>query len=129
MWRRHLEAHTLIGQFLAGAHAYPDCGRINEGLEGRSDLATRLLHACRTPDERVARAFRMATARAPTDVERRELMQAYRALLVGLLQRAKAAKQLAPGTDLPAAAVLFIGSVQGVVRWWDGGNGADDGRE
>jgi AcrR family transcriptional regulator len=51
----------------------------------------------------------------PLKARVRELMQAYRALLVGLLQRAKAAKQLAPGTDLQAAAVLFIGSVQGLV--------------
>ncbi|MNT97725.1 hypothetical protein D3C72_2401100 [compost metagenome] len=42
-------------------------------------------------------------------------MQAYRTLLTGLLQRAQAARLLAPGTDLQAAAVLFIGSVQGLV--------------
>jgi len=41
------------------------------------------------------------------------LMQQYRALLVGLLQRAQ--QQLAPDTDLQAAAVLFVGSVQGLV--------------
>jgi hypothetical protein len=45
----------------------------------------------------------------------RDLMQDYRALLGDLLQRAKIAGQLAPGTDLQAAAVLFIGSVQGLV--------------
>lgn len=44
-----------------------------------------------------------------------QLMQAYRTLLVGLLQRAQAAGQLAPGTDLQAAAVLFLGAVQGLV--------------
>jgi AcrR family transcriptional regulator len=43
------------------------------------------------------------------------LMQQYRALLVGLLQRAHQQQLLAPGTDLPAAAVLFVGSVQGLV--------------
>jgi TetR/AcrR family transcriptional regulator len=32
-----------------------------------------------------------------------------------LLQRARKAKHLAPGVDLEAAAVLFIGSVQGLV--------------
>ncbi|MDO8905748.1 TetR/AcrR family transcriptional regulator [Hydrogenophaga sp.] len=45
----------------------------------------------------------------------RRLMQTYRTLLNGLLQQAQAAQQLTPGTDLPAAAVLFIGSVQGLV--------------
>ncbi|PKO66604.1 MAG: TetR family transcriptional regulator [Betaproteobacteria bacterium HGW-Betaproteobacteria-16] len=45
----------------------------------------------------------------------RRLMQAYRTLLNGLLQQAQASKQLTPGTDLAAAAVLFIGSVQGLV--------------
>lgn len=43
------------------------------------------------------------------------LMQHYRALLMALLQRAHQQQLLAPGTDLPAAAVLFVGSVQGLV--------------
>ena len=43
------------------------------------------------------------------------LMQQYRALVVGLLQSAKAQNLLAPGTDLPAAALLFLGSIQGLV--------------
>jgi len=43
------------------------------------------------------------------------LMQQYRALLVGLLQRAHQQQQLAANTDLQAAAVLFVGSVQGLV--------------
>lgn len=51
----------------------------------------------------------------PLKARVRSLMQAYRALLAGLLERAQAARQLAPGTDLQAAAVLFIGSVQGLV--------------
>jgi AcrR family transcriptional regulator len=51
----------------------------------------------------------------PLKARVRGLMQAYRTLLVGLLQQAQAARQLAPGTDLQAAAVLFIGSVQGLV--------------
>ena len=51
----------------------------------------------------------------PLKARVRGLMQAYRALLAGLLERAQAAEQLAPGTDLQAAAVLFIGSVQGLV--------------
>lgn len=51
----------------------------------------------------------------PLKARVRALMQAYRALLAGLLERAQAARRLAPGTDLQAAAVLFIGSVQGLV--------------
>ena len=51
----------------------------------------------------------------PLKARVRQLMQAYRELLTGLLQRAQTAGQLAPGTQLPAAAVLFIGSVQGLV--------------
>jgi len=43
------------------------------------------------------------------------LMQQYRALVVELLQSAKAQKLLAPGTQLPAAALLFLGSIQGLV--------------
>ena len=43
------------------------------------------------------------------------LMQQYRDLVVGLLQSAKAQNLLAPGTDLPAAALLFLGSIQGLV--------------
>ena len=34
---------------------------------------------------------------------------------MGLLQRAQERQLLAPGTDLQAAALLFIGSVQGLV--------------
>ncbi|OGA94640.1 MAG: TetR family transcriptional regulator [Burkholderiales bacterium RIFCSPHIGHO2_12_FULL_61_11] len=45
----------------------------------------------------------------------RSLMQQYRDLLTGLLLRAQDQRLLAPGTDLQAAAVLFIGSVQGLV--------------
>ena len=51
----------------------------------------------------------------PLKARVRGLMQAYRMLITGLLQQAQAAGQLAAGTDLPAAAVLFIGSVQGLV--------------
>jgi TetR/AcrR family transcriptional regulator len=51
----------------------------------------------------------------PLKARVRGLMQDYRALLAGLLERARAARQLAPGTDPQAAAVLFIGSVQGLV--------------
>jgi AcrR family transcriptional regulator len=51
----------------------------------------------------------------PLKARVRGLMQAYRTLITGLLQRAQAARQLAPGTDLQAAAVLFVGSVQGLV--------------
>lgn len=45
----------------------------------------------------------------------RALMQRYRQLLMQLLQDAQAQQALAPETDLQAAAVLFIGSVQGLV--------------
>lgn len=45
----------------------------------------------------------------------RALMQRYRQLLQALLQQAKTQKALRPGIDLQAAAVLFIGSVQGLV--------------
>lgn len=45
----------------------------------------------------------------------RVLMQRYRALLLTLLQQARAQQALRPDIDLQAAAVLFIGSVQGLV--------------
>jgi AcrR family transcriptional regulator len=45
----------------------------------------------------------------------RVLMQDYRSLVTRLLLQAQAAGLLAPGTDLQASAVLFIGSVQGLV--------------
>lgn len=45
----------------------------------------------------------------------RALMQKHRALVTGLLQSANAQNLLAPGTDLSSAAVLFLGSVQGLV--------------
>lgn len=45
----------------------------------------------------------------------RGLMQQYRSLVMELLQSANAQQLLARGTDLPSAAVLFLGSVQGLV--------------
>jgi AcrR family transcriptional regulator len=45
----------------------------------------------------------------------RKLLQRYRQLLLNLLQQALAQKALRPDIDLQAAAVLFIGSVQGLV--------------
>jgi AcrR family transcriptional regulator len=45
----------------------------------------------------------------------RNLMQQYRMLVMGQLQRAQAQNLLVPGTDLQAAAVLFLGAVQGLV--------------
>lgn len=45
----------------------------------------------------------------------RALMQQYRTLVMGLLLRAREQGLLAPGVDLQAAAVLFLGSVQGLV--------------
>lgn len=45
----------------------------------------------------------------------RALMQQYRALVMELLQKAQSLQLLAPATDVPSAAVLFLGSVQGLV--------------
>ena len=45
----------------------------------------------------------------------RGLMQQYRALVMDLLLNAKSQQLLAPATDVPSAAVLFLGSVQGLV--------------
>ncbi|HEX5697931.1 MAG TPA: TetR/AcrR family transcriptional regulator [Rhodoferax sp.] len=45
----------------------------------------------------------------------RALMQRYRQLLLTVLQQAKAQQALRPGINLQSAAVLFIGSVQGLV--------------
>ena len=45
----------------------------------------------------------------------RGLMQQHRSLVMGLLQRAQAQSLLAPAIDLPSAAVLYLGAVQGLV--------------
>lgn len=45
----------------------------------------------------------------------RGLMQRYRTLLMDVLEHAQAQRLLTPGSDLQAAAVLFVGSVQGLV--------------
>ncbi len=45
----------------------------------------------------------------------RALMQQYRALVMELLLSAQSQQLLAPATDLPSAALLFLGSVQGLV--------------
>ena len=45
----------------------------------------------------------------------RALMQQYRALVLELLQSAQSQRLLAPATEVPSAAVLFLGSVQGLV--------------
>jgi AcrR family transcriptional regulator len=45
----------------------------------------------------------------------RNLMQQYRMLVLGQLHRAQIQNLLLPGTDLHAAAVLFLGAVQGLV--------------
>lgn len=52
---------------------------------------------------------------SPLKAQVRVLMQTYRQLLAQWLRRARAAGLLAPGTDTQAAAVLFIGAVQGLV--------------
>lgn len=51
----------------------------------------------------------------PLKARVRELMQQYRKLISGLLLQAQASGLLAPDVDLQAAAVLFIGSIQGLV--------------
>lgn len=51
----------------------------------------------------------------PLKMRVRRLLQAYRVLLLEQLQRAQDQGQLAAGTDLPAAAVFFMGSIQGLV--------------
>jgi AcrR family transcriptional regulator len=51
----------------------------------------------------------------PLKARVRALMQAYRQLVQALLLQARERGQLVPGTDVSAAAVLFIGSVQGLV--------------
>ncbi len=51
----------------------------------------------------------------PLKASVRTLMQQYRSLVMGQLIRAKEQGLLAPGVDLQAAAVLFLGSVQGLV--------------
>lgn len=45
----------------------------------------------------------------------RKLMQQYRMLVTDQLKRAQVESLLLPGTDLQAAAVLFLGAVQGLV--------------
>lgn len=52
---------------------------------------------------------------SPLKSQVRVLMQTYRQLLAQWLRRARSAGLLAPGTDTQAAAVLFIGAVQGLV--------------
>jgi AcrR family transcriptional regulator len=51
----------------------------------------------------------------PLNARVRNLMQQYRMLVIGHLQRAQAHNLLVAGTDLQAAAVLFLGAVQGLV--------------
>lgn len=52
---------------------------------------------------------------SPLKAQVRVLMLTYRQLLAQWLRRALTAGRLAPGTDTQAAAVLFIGAVQGLV--------------
>jgi AcrR family transcriptional regulator len=51
----------------------------------------------------------------PLKARVRRVMHEYRLLLMRLLQQAQDQQALQPGTDLQAAAVLFVGSVQGLV--------------
>lgn len=51
----------------------------------------------------------------PLKASVRQLMTKYRAVVMGVLQRAQTQQRLAPGTDLTSAALLFMGSIQGLV--------------
>lgn len=51
----------------------------------------------------------------PLKARVRDLMLLYRQLLLRLLSTAQTEQAMAQGTDLPAAAVLFVGAVQGLV--------------
>lgn len=51
----------------------------------------------------------------PLKAQVRALMQDYRQLLVQCLRRAQSAGQLSAQADVPSAAVLFIGAIQGLV--------------
>lgn len=51
----------------------------------------------------------------PLKASVRDLMQQYRMLVMGLLRNAQEAQFLQAGTDIAAAAVLFLGAVQGLV--------------
>jgi TetR/AcrR family transcriptional regulator len=51
----------------------------------------------------------------PLKARVRQMMHSYRQLIQRLLQNARHQGQLAPGTDLQAASVLFMGSIQGLV--------------
>ncbi len=44
-----------------------------------------------------------------------EMLQTYRALVLGLLKKAQAAGRVAPELDLASACALFIGAIQGLV--------------
>jgi TetR/AcrR family transcriptional regulator len=52
---------------------------------------------------------------SPLKARVRGLMQRYRALVIGLLQRSREQGQLRSQADLEAATVLFMGAVQGLV--------------
>lgn len=45
----------------------------------------------------------------------RDMLQAYRVLVLGLLKQAQAAGRVAPDLDLASACALFIGAIQGLV--------------
>jgi TetR/AcrR family transcriptional regulator len=51
----------------------------------------------------------------PLKARVRQLQQAYRLLLLGLLQQAQTQRLIAPQTDLQAATVVLMGAVQGLV--------------
>lgn len=52
---------------------------------------------------------------SPLKNQVQQLMQGYRQLLTGLLEQLRSTGQLNTGVDVPAATVLFIGAVQGLV--------------
>ncbi|MDD5479355.1 TetR family transcriptional regulator [Rhodoferax sp.] len=109
-------------------------------LMARLDVAASAAHAVATPDQAsdlaALRAVFMAHVdfvqhypgvprmifqelQSPGDTAMklrvRSLLARYRQMLMNLLQQAKHAGLLTPETDLSAAALLFIGSVQGLV--------------
>lgn len=113
IWRAVIDlAHqTLLARLQAAADAQPDA------LEAlRAVFMAHVAFVVEQPGvPRVIFQELQHPEDTPLKARVRGLMQAYRTLLAGLLKRAQSARKLAPGADLQAAAVLFIGSVQGLV--------------
>ena len=69
----------------------------------------------RTPACHAWSSRNCGTRALPLKDKVQQLMQRYRQLLTGLLEPCAAPDGPAPGLDVPAATVLFIGAVQGLV--------------